>query len=90
MEAFAGFAGIEEQSQEAGSSGGIPFSRPSYLRPNASNRRVAVGSCCIYVNYLVDRLIVVVYTQRDDARHIISMRKANAREKARFTPSDRF
>lgn len=26
------------------------------------------------------RLIVVVWTQRGDARHIISMRKANARE----------
>ncbi len=33
------------------------------------------------------RLVVVVYTPRGAARHIVSMRKANAREKARFSPS---
>ncbi|MEO8064436.1 MAG: BrnT family toxin [Pseudomonadota bacterium] len=32
------------------------------------------------------RLVQVVYTQRDAGRHIISMRKANAREKARLAP----
>jgi uncharacterized DUF497 family protein len=32
------------------------------------------------------RLIQIVYTQRDAGRHIISMRKANAREKARLAP----
>ncbi|HEX8572792.1 MAG TPA: BrnT family toxin [Allosphingosinicella sp.] len=31
-----------------------------------------------------DRLIQVVWTLRGDARHIISMRKCNDREKARF------
>jgi uncharacterized DUF497 family protein len=32
------------------------------------------------------RLVQIVYTQRDAGRHIISMRKANAREKARLAP----
>lgn len=34
--------------------------------------------------YLRDRLVQVVYTPRDAGRHIISMRKANAREKKRL------
>jgi uncharacterized DUF497 family protein len=33
---------------------------------------------------LDDRLIMLVWTQRGDTRHIISMRKCNAREKALF------
>jgi hypothetical protein len=33
---------------------------------------------------LGDRLVVVVWTDRDDARHIISMRKANEREKKKY------
>ncbi len=32
------------------------------------------------------RLVQIVYTPRDAGRHIISMRKANAREKARLAP----
>jgi len=32
------------------------------------------------------RLVQIVYTTRDAGRHIISMRKANAREKARLSP----
>ena len=32
------------------------------------------------------RITVVVWTQRGDARHIISMRNANAREQARYAP----
>ncbi|HRD28713.1 MAG TPA: BrnT family toxin [Caulobacter sp.] len=40
-------------------------------------RRVTVG-------LLVGRMVIVVWTPRDDARHIISMRKANAREQRRF------
>lgn len=35
---------------------------------------------------LAGRLVVVVYVQRGDSRHIISMRKANDREKARLAP----
>ena len=34
--------------------------------------------------YLFGRLTVVGYVQRDDGRHIFSMRKANAREQSKF------
>lgn len=34
--------------------------------------------------YLRRRMVEVVWTPRDDARHVISMRKANAREQARI------
>jgi uncharacterized protein len=34
------------------------------------------------VGYLADRMVMVVWTPRDQARHIISMRKCNDREKA--------
>jgi uncharacterized DUF497 family protein len=30
------------------------------------------------------RMVVIVWTQRGEARHVISMRKANDREKARY------
>ena len=33
---------------------------------------------------LGDRLVVLVWTQRGEARHIISMRKANDRDKKRY------
>jgi uncharacterized protein len=36
------------------------------------------------VGHLRGRMVVVVWTARGDARHVISMRKANAREQARF------
>jgi uncharacterized DUF497 family protein len=42
-------------------------------------RRVAVGR-------LAERMIFVVYTERPAGPHIISMRKANSRERARFEP----
>ena len=32
------------------------------------------------VGFLRERMVVVVWTQRGDARHVISMRKANDRE----------
>ena len=38
----------------------------------------------ITVGYLHDRMVVVVWTERDGARHIISMRKANERERNRY------
>ena len=38
----------------------------------------------ITIGRLRRRMVVVVWTPRGDARHIISMRKANAREQARF------
>ena len=34
------------------------------------------------VGFLSDRMVMVVWTPRDEARHIISMRKCNDREKA--------
>jgi uncharacterized DUF497 family protein len=36
------------------------------------------------VGHLRGRMVIVVWTPRSNARHVISMRKANAREKARF------
>ena len=36
------------------------------------------------IGHLRGRMVVVVWTARGDVRHIISMRKANAREQARF------
>ena len=38
----------------------------------------------ITVGHLRGRLVIVVWTQRVDARHVISMRKANEREKAHW------
>ncbi len=35
---------------------------------------------------LMGRMVVVGYTQRGQDRHVFSMRKANAREKARIAP----
>ena len=34
------------------------------------------------VGFLTDRMVMVVWTPRDEARHVISMRKCNEREKA--------
>jgi len=36
------------------------------------------------VGFLADRMVMVVWTPRDEARHIISMRKCNDREKANY------
>ena len=49
------------------------------VRKDYGERRV------ICYGRLRGRLVVLVYTQRGDSKHIISMRKANARERARFT-----
>lgn len=38
----------------------------------------------VTVGHLRGRMVIVVWTPRASARHVISMRKANAREKARF------
>lgn len=38
----------------------------------------------ITVGRLAGRMVIVVWTQRGEARHIISMRKANEREERRF------
>lgn len=36
------------------------------------------------VGLLAGRMVVVVWTERKDGRHVISMRKANEREQARY------
>ena len=36
------------------------------------------------IGRLRERLVMLVWTGREDARHIISMRKCNAREKKRY------
>ena len=38
----------------------------------------------VTIGYLDERMMVVVWTQRGSARHVISMRKANDREKVRY------
>jgi uncharacterized DUF497 family protein len=41
----------------------------------------------VSVGFLRGRMVVVVWTPRGTGRHVISMRKANDREQARYTPS---
>lgn len=48
-------------------------------RDYGENRIICFG-------FLAGRLIVVGYAPRGSARHVFSMRKANAREKARIVP----
>jgi uncharacterized DUF497 family protein len=38
----------------------------------------------ITVGHLRGRMVIIVWTARGSARHVISMRKANDREKARY------
>ena len=38
----------------------------------------------VTVGHLQGRMVIIVWTARGNARHVISMKKANAREKARF------
>lgn len=40
----------------------------------------------ICFGYLMGRMVVVGYTPRGEARHVFSMRKANAREETRIAP----
>ena len=53
------------------------FDRPDNRHDYGEDRIISVG-------YLRKRMVVVVWTLRGAARHIISMRKANDREQARF------
>lgn len=39
----------------------------------------------ITIGYLGARMVIVGWTPRGDARHVFSMRKANEREKARYS-----
>jgi hypothetical protein len=54
---------------------GPTFDRADERRDYGERRMITAG-------YLRDRMVIVVWTPRGDARHIISMRKANDREKA--------
>jgi len=38
----------------------------------------------ITAGFLLGRMVIVVWTARGDGRHVISMRKANDREQARY------
>jgi uncharacterized DUF497 family protein len=38
----------------------------------------------VTAGWLADRLVILVWTPRGDMRHVISMRRANARERARL------
>ena len=40
----------------------------------------------ITIGFLDERMVILVWTPRNDACRIISMRKANEREKALYTP----
>lgn len=56
---------------------GDHLTAPDERRDYGEPRFVSVGR-------LAGRMVIVVWTPRDDARHVISMRKANEREQRRF------
>lgn len=57
---------------------GLTIDIPDRRRDYGEDRISSVG-------YLRGRMVIVVWTPRGDARHVISMRKANEREKTRYT-----
>jgi uncharacterized DUF497 family protein len=56
---------------------GRAFTRPDDRRDYGEPRFITAG-------FLRGRMVVLVWTPRGDARHIISMRKANDREQALY------
>jgi hypothetical protein len=50
---------------------------PDERRDDGEPRMITMG-------WLRGRMVIVVWTPRGNARHVMSMRKANDREKARF------
>jgi uncharacterized DUF497 family protein len=58
---------------------GATFEFADARREYGEERRICYG-------HLVGRMVVVGYVQRGEVRHVFSMRKANAREKARLAP----
>jgi uncharacterized protein len=58
------------------------FSGPTFDEPD--DRRDYGEPRIVIAGLLDGRLVIVVWTPRGDARHVISMRKANDREKARY------
>ena len=60
------------------------FAGPTIDVPD--RRRVYGEVRIVCVGWLRGRAVIVVYTERNGIRHIISMRKANEREQRRFFP----
>ena len=60
------------------------FAGPTIEVPDRRRDYGEVRIVC--VGWLRGRAVIVVYTERNDIRHIISMRKANEREQRRFFP----
>ena len=61
---------------------GLVFEGPRYTVPDD---RTDYGEPRLQTYGLLhDRLVTIVWTPRDNSRHIISMRKCNDREKERF------
>lgn len=58
---------------------GPNFEVEDLRKPYGERRMICFG-------YLRGRLVVVGYTPRGAARHVFSMRKANAREESRIAP----
>ncbi|MCD1644944.1 BrnT family toxin [Aurantimonas coralicida] len=56
---------------------GTTFDRVDNRQDYGEERITTIGR-------MADRMVVIVSTQRDHARHVISMRKANDREQARY------
>jgi uncharacterized DUF497 family protein len=72
---------LEERQLDFDSAGevfsGLTYDRVDDRTDYGETRIVTAG-------YLRERMVVIVWTQRGDARHIISMRKANEREQNRY------
>ena len=60
------------------------FAGPTIEVPDRRRDYGEVRTICFGV--LRGRAVIVVYTERNGIRHIISMRKANEREQRRFLP----
>ena len=61
------------------------FAGPTIELPDRRRDYGEVRIICI--GRLRGRVVIVVYTDRNGIRHIISMRKANDREQRRFFPN---
>jgi uncharacterized DUF497 family protein len=57
---------------------GLTYTIPDERFPYPEDRFITVG-------LLSERMVIVVWTPTEDGRRIISMRKANAREQARYS-----
>jgi uncharacterized DUF497 family protein len=72
---------LEERKIDFGDAAAV-FDGPTFSFPD--DRRDYREMRIVTVGLLRNRLVIVVWTARGRARHIISMRKANDRQKARF------